>query len=405
MREAYIVQSVRTPGCRRARGAFAYTRPEDLLKQALNGLMERVKGVEKKDVEDILVGCAFPEAEQGLNIGRIIAQMAKFPDDTCGATVNRFCASGLEAISLQAMRIMGGMCDVAIGAGLESMSIVPMGGNMPRPHPDWAKENPDVYISMGMTAENVATRYKITREMQDKFGYGSQMKAAAAQKAGKFKEIVPVEAVRFKEKNGIMTKETFIQDFDDGVRGDTTVEGLGKLRPAFAAMGSVTTGNSSQTTDGAACSLIMSGEAVKKFGVKPIAKFKAYTVAGCRSDEMGVGPAYAIPKVLKIAGVGTAKDIAKDAIFEINEAFASQAIYSLQQIGLYEEKYYSHESDERIVNVNGGAIALGHPLGCTGAKLCAQLMTEMQARKKKYGVESMCLGGGMGAAALFELCA
>ncbi len=404
MREAYIVQSVRTPGCRRARGAFAYTRPEDLLKAALNGLMERAKGVEKKDVEDVLIGCAFPEAEQGLNIGRIIAQMAKFPDDTCGATVNRFCASGLEAISLQAMRIMAGMCDVAIGGGLESMSIVPMGGNMPRPHPEWAKENPDVYISMGMTAENVANRYKITREMQDKFAYGSQMKAAAAQKNGKFKEIVPVEAVRFKEKNGITVKETFIQDFDDGVRADTTLEGLAKVRPAFAAMGSVTAGNSSQTTDGAAATLIMSGEAVKKFGVKPIAKFKAYVVAGCRADEMGVGPAYAIPKVLKVAGLGTAKDIANNAIFEVNEAFASQAIYSLQQIGLYDEKYYSHESDERIVNVNGGAIALGHPLGCTGAKLCSQLMTEMQARGKKYGIESMCIGGGMGAAALFELC-
>jgi acetyl-CoA acyltransferase len=403
MREAYIVQAVRTPGCRRGRGAFAQTRPEDLLKAALNGLMERAKGVEKKDVEDILVGCAFPEAEQGLNIGRIMAQMAGFPDDTCGATVNRFCASGLEAICLQSMRILGGMCDVAIGAGLESMSIVPMGGNLPRPHPELAKTYPDAYISMGMTAENVANRYKITREMQDKFAFGSQAKAAAAQKGGKFKEIVPVEAVRFKEKNGITVKETFIQDFDDGVR-ETTMEGLAKLRPAFAAMGSVTAGNSSQTTDGAACSLIMSGEAVKKFGVKPIAKFKAYVVAGCRSDEMGVGPAYAIPKVLKVAGLGKATDIVNDVILEVNEAFASQAIYSLQQIGLYDEKYYSHESDQRIVNVNGGAIALGHPLGCTGAKLCSQLMTEMQARKKKYGIESMCIGGGMGAAALFELC-
>jgi acetyl-CoA acyltransferase len=404
MREAYIVQAVRTPGCRRARGAFAQTRPEDLLKAALNGLMERVKGVEKKDVEDVLIGCAFPEAEQGLNIGRIIALMAGFPDDTCGATVNRFCASGLEAISLQAMRIMAGMCDVAIGGGLESMSIVPMGGNMPRPHPVMAQEIPDVYMSMGVTAENVANRYKITREMQDKFALGSQLKAAAAQKNGKFKEIVPVDAVRFKEKGGIMVKETFKQDFDDGVRADTTLEGLGKVRPAFSAMGSVTAGNSSQTTDGGAATLIMSGEAVKKFGVKPIAKFKAYVVAGCRADEMGVGPAYAIPKVLKVAGLGKATDIVKDAIFEVNEAFASQAIYSLQQIGLYDEKYYSHESDERIVNVNGGAIALGHPLGCTGAKLCSQLMTEMQARKKKYGIESMCIGGGMGAAALFELC-
>ena len=403
MREAYIVQAVRTPGCRRGRGAFATTRPEDLLTSALNGLMERTPGVEKKDVEDILVGCAFPEAEQGLNLGRVIAQITGFPDETCGAVVNRFCASGLEAISLQAMRIMAGMCEVAIGAGCESMSIVPMGGNLPRPHPEQAMKTPDVYCSMGITAENVANRYKVTRQMQDDFAFGSQAKAAAAQKAGKFTEIVPTTAYRFVEKGGIMTKEAFLQDFDDGVR-PTTMEGLAKLKPAFAAMGSVTAGNSSQTTDGAAASLVMSGDAVKKFGLKPIAKFKAYVVAGCRADEMGVGPAYAIPKLLKVAGLGTAQDIVKDAIFEVNEAFASQAIYCLQQIGLFDPKYYSHESDERIINVNGGAIALGHPLGCTGAKLCSQLMTEMKARGKKYGVESMCIGGGMGAAALFELC-
>lgn len=400
MREAYIVTSVRTPGCRRGKGAFAFTRPEDLLKSALNGLMERTPGVEKKDVEDILVGCAFPEAEQGLNIGRVIAQIAEFPDSTCGATVNRFCASGLEAIALQAMRIMAGYCDVAIGAGLESMSIVPMGGNLPRPHPEQALKSPEVYMSMGMTAENVANRYKITREMQDEWGFHSQAKAAQAQKAGKFKEIVPTEAVRFVEKDGITVKETFIQDFDDGVR-PTTIEGLAKLRPAFAAMGSVTAGNSSQTTDGAACSLIMSGEAVKKFGVKPLAKLVVYTTAGCRADEMGVGPAYAIPKALKMAGLKV-EDI---DLWEVNEAFASQCIYSLQQLGLYEKKeLWVSDSDKRIINVNGGAIALGHPLGCTGAKLCAQLTNEMRERGVKYGVESMCIGGGMGAAAVFELC-
>ncbi|HRW79978.1 MAG TPA: thiolase family protein [Desulfomonilia bacterium] len=400
MREAYIVQSVRTPGCRRGKGALAYTRPEDLLKTAINGLMDRAKGVEKKDVEDVLIGCAFPEAEQGLNIGRIIAQMCKFPDDTCGATVNRFCSSGLEGICLQGMRIMAGMADVCIGGGLESMSIVPMGGNMPRPHPEWSMENPDVYTSMGITAENVANRYKITREMQDEFGFHSQAKAAQAQKNGKFKEIVPVNAVRFKEKNGITVKETFVQDFDDGVR-PTTMENLAKLRPAFAAMGSVTAGNSSQTTDGAACSLIMSGDAVKKYGVKPIAKMVAYVVAGCRADEMGVGPAYAIPKLLKVTG----KKVEDINLWEVNEAFASQCIYSLQQLGLYEKReLWLSDSDKRIINVNGGAIALGHPLGCTGAKLCAQLMTEMQARGAKYGVESMCIGGGMGAAAMFELC-
>lgn len=401
MKEAYIVNSVRTPGCRRGKGAFAYTRPEDLLKTALNGLMERTPAIEKKDVEDILVGCAFPEAEQGLNIGRVIAQIAEFPDTTCGATVNRFCSSGLEAIALQAMRIMAGYCDVAIGAGLESMSIVPMGGNLPRPHPEQALKNPDVYISMGMTAENVANRYKITREMQDEFGYHSQMKAAAAQKNGRYKEIIPTPAVRFKEKDGITVKETFIQDFDDGVRANTTLEGLAKLRPAFAAMGSVTAGNSSQTTDGAACSLVMSGEAVKKFGLKPIAKILCYTTAGCRADEMGVGPAYAIPKALKMTGLKV-EDI---NLWEVNEAFASQCIYSLQQLGLYEKRdLWLSDSDKRIINVNGGAIALGHPLGCTGAKLCAQLMNEMRERGARYGVESMCIGGGMGAAAVFELC-
>jgi len=401
MKEAYIVTSLRTPGCRRKKGALAQTRPEDLVKTVLDALMEQTPGVEKKDVEDILLGCAFPEAEQGLNIGRVAAQMSGFPDETCGATVNRFCSAGLEAIALQAMRIRSGWCDVAIGGGIESMSIVPMGGNMPRPHPEWAKENPDVYISMGITAENVANRYNISREMQDEFAYHSQMKASNAKKNKLYKEIVPTPASKYIEKNGEWVNETFIQDFDDGIRETTTAEGLGKLRPVFAATGSVTAGNSSQTTDGAAVSLVMSEEAVKKFGVKPIAKISCYTVVGCRSDEMGVGPAYAIPKLLKMTGMKV-EDI---GIFEVNEAFASQAIYCLQQLGMYENKeLWASDSDKRIVNVNGGAIALGHPLGCTGAKLCAQIMNEMRERGAKYGVESMCIGGGMGAAALFELC-
>jgi acetyl-CoA acyltransferase len=380
---------------------LAQTRPEDLLVQVLDAVMERTPGVDKKEVEDLMIGCAFPEAEQGLNIGRVAAQMAKFPDSTCGATVNRFCASGLEGIALQAMRIKAGWCEVAIGGGLESMSIVPMGGNMPRPHPEWAKENPDVYMSMGITAENVANRYKITREMQDEFGYHSQMKACNAKAKKLYKEIVPTKAVRFVEKNNIWTKETFIQDFDDGIRESTTLEGLKKLKPAFAATGSVTAGNSSQTTDGAAVSLIMSEDAVKKFGVKPIAKIKAYAVAGCRADEMGVGPAYAVPKALALAGLKV-EDI---GIWELNEAFASQCIYAMQTLGLYEKReLWESTSDKRIINVNGGAIALGHPLGCTGAKLCAQLMTQMRERGAKYGVESMCIGGGMGAAVVFELC-
>jgi len=401
MRDAYIVSSVRTPGCRRGKGALAQTRPEDLMVQALNAVLDRAPGVEKKDVEDLMIGCAFPEAEQGLNIGRVVAQMAKFPDETCGATVNRFCSSGLEGITLQAMRIKSGWCDVAIGGGVESMSIVPMGGNMPRPHPEWAKENPDVYISMGITAENVANRYNITREMQDEFAFHSQMKASNAKANKLYKEIVPTKAVKYVEKDGIYEEETFIQDFDDGIRETTTAEGLAKLRAVFAANGSVTAGNSSQTTDGAAASLVMSEEAVEKFGVKPIAKIIGYTVAGVRADEMGVGPAYAVPKLLKMMDMKV-EDI---HLWELNEAFASQCIYAMQQLGLYEQReLWESTSDKRIVNVNGGAIALGHPLGCTGAKLCAQIITQMQERGAKYAVESMCIGGGMGAAAMFELC-
>ncbi len=402
MREAYIVTSLRTPGCRRNKGAFAQTRPEDLLRTVIDAVMEKTPNVDKKDVEDLMIGCSFPEAEQGMNIGRVIAQMCQFPDATTGATVNRFCSSGLEAIALQAMRIKSGWCDVAIGGGIESMTIVPMGGNMPRPHPELAREKPDVYISMGSTAENVANRYDISREMQDEFGYHSQMKAANAKQKGLYKELVPTPAEKYVEKaDGTWEKKTWLQDFDDGIRENTTMEGMAKLRPAFAASGSVTAANSSQTTDGAAATLIMSEEAVKKFGVQPIAKVKYYTVAGCRSDEMGVGPAYAIPKVLQMAGLKV-EDI---GIFEVNEAFASQAIYSLQQLGLYDNKeLWSSDSDKRIINVNGGAIALGHPLGCTGAKLCAQIMNEMKERGVKYGVESMCIGGGMGAAAVFELC-
>ncbi len=400
MKEAYIVSSVRTPGCRKGKGALAQTRPEDLLVQALDAVVERA-GVEKEIVEDIMTGCAFPEAEQGLNLGRVAAQMAKFPDSTCGATVNRFCSAGLEAIALQAMRIKAGWAEVAIGSGCESMSIVPMGGNMPRPHPEWAQEKPDVYMSMGVTAENVANRYKVTREMMDEFAYHSHMKAANARDNGLFKEIIPTQAVKYVEKDSNWVKETFTQTVDDGIRDTTTIEGLAKLRPVFAANGSVTAGNSSQTTDGAAASLVMSGEAVEKYGVKPIAKLVAYAVAGCRADEMGVGPAYAVPKALAMAGLKV-EDI---GLWELNEAFASQCIYAMQQLGLYDNKeLWASDSDKRIVNVNGGAIALGHPLGCTGSKLCAQLMNEMRERGAKYGVESMCIGGGMGAAAVFELC-
>ncbi len=400
MRDAYIVTSVRTPGCRRNKGAFAQTRPEELLSHILSKAVEMTPGLEKKDVDDIMIGCAFPEAEQGLNVGRVALLMSGFPVQVSGATVNRFCSSGLEAIALSSLRVMAGWSEITMGGGVESMTYVPMGGNLARPHPDWARENPTVYISMGITAENVANRYNVSREMQDDFAYHSQMKASEAQEKGLYTEIVPTPAVRFVEKDGKWKKETKLQDFDDGVRSTTTMDGLAKLQPAFAANGSVTAGNSSQTTDGAAATIIMSEEAVKKYGLKPIAKFKYYTTVGCEPDEMGVGPSVAIPKLMKISGMKM-DDI---GLWEVNEAFASQAIYCLQKLGLYDKReLWESGSDKRKINIHGGAIALGHPLGCTGAKLCATLMANMRSRGVKYGVESMCIGGGMGAAALFEL--
>ncbi len=393
MRDAYIVTSVRTPGCRRAKGAFKDTRPEDLLAHILRAAVEKTPNLETKNIDDVMIGCSFPEAEQGFNIGRVANQIAGFPFTVSGATVNRFCSSGLEAISLAALRVMAGWSDITIGGGVESMTFVPMGGNLPRPHPEHAKHSADLYTSMGITAENVANRYKVSREDQDAFAYESHMKAAQAQKDGRFTEIVPTPAAKYVlGEDGTYQRETFLQDADDGVRPTTTIEGLAKLRPVFAVNGSVTAGNSSQTTDGAAASVIMSEEMVKKLGVKPIAKLKTYTTLGCAPDEMGIGPAVAIPKLLAMTGLSP-KDI---GAWEINEAFASQALYSIRTIGI--------EDRMDDINLNGGAIALGHPLGCTGAKLCATLLAIMQRRGVKYGVESMCIGGGMGAAALFELC-
>ncbi len=391
MRDAYIVTSIRTPGCKRSKGAFKDTRPEDLLSFILSAAVEKTDNLAKEHVEDIMIGCSFPEAEQGLNVGRIAAQMAGFPDETTGATVNRFCSSGLEAIALASLRVMAGWSDVVIGGGLESMTYVPMGGNLPRPHPEFTRQGAQVYTSMGVTAENVANRYNITRQAQDEFAFQSQMKAAEAKKKGLFKELIPTPATRYiPREDGTFKRETFLQDFDDGIRENTTLEGLGNLRPAFAVSGSVTAGNSSQMTDGAAATVIMSENKVKELGMTPIAKFKYYTTIGCRADEMGVGPRYAIPKLMKITGM----DLKNVDLFEINEAFASQALYSVNELGI----------DLTNVNIHGGAIALGHPLGCTGAKLCATLLNNMQERGVKYGVESMCIGGGMGAAALFELC-
>jgi len=393
MRDAYIVTSVRTPGCKRKKGAFNETRPENLISFILDAAVEKTPALEKKDVEDIMVGCAFPEAEQGMNIGRVAALMAGFPVEVSGATINRFCSSGLEAIAQAALRVMSGWSEITIGGGVESMTYVPLGGYMPRPNPEWTQQHADLYTSMGITAENVARRYGVSREDQDEFAFQSQMKAARARKEGLFTEIVPTPAARYVlREDGTYQKKTTPQAFDDGIRDDTTLEGLAKLNPVFAAGGTVTAGNASQTTDGAAATVIMSKEKLDALGIAPIAKLKYYTTIGCEPDEMGVGPKYAIPKVLKMAGM----DIKNVGLFEINEAFASQALHCIRELGI--------EDDMDKININGGAIAMGHPLGCTGAKLAATLLANMKRKGVKYGVESMCIGGGMGAAALFELC-
>ncbi len=390
MRDAYIVQSLRTPGCKQKRGFFKETRPEELASFIMKTVVDKTKNMKAEYISDIMMGCSFPEAEQGINIGRLAGQMAGFPESVSGATVNRFCASGLEAIALAASRVMLGWSEVTMGGGVESMTFVPMGGNNPSPHPEFSATNPENYISMGITAENVANRYNVSREDQDKFAAESQRKAAAARDGGLFTEIVPTPAYRYvQQEDGTYKKEQFIVEHDDGIR-ESTPEALGKLRTVFAAQGSVTAGNSSQTTDGAAASIIASKEACDKYGLEPIARLVTYTTIGCRSDEMGVGPKYAIPAALKQAGLNV-EDI---DIYEINEAFASQALYCLRETGV--DKYMER------VNIHGGAIALGHPLGCTGAKLTATCLANLKEVNGKYGIVSMCMGGGMGAAAIFE---
>ena len=396
MSEAVIVEAVRSPGGRYKRGGLADTRAEEIGIQVLKGLLARVPEMKPEEVDDLIVGCSFPEGETGMNLGRILAMGAGLPITTSGMTINRFCSSGVQAIADATAKIRAGWSDVIIAGGCETMSHIPMGGSIFRPLPDWKFDGsmPNVYVSMGVTAENVAANYNITREDQDKFGVESNRRAYEAIKAGKFKEeIIPINAFKYKVKNGKRIRETVVFDMDDGVRWPTTIEDLGKLKSPFKAGGSVTAGNASQMTDGAAFSLLMTAEKAKELGLKPLAKLAYFAVAGCKAEEMGVGPAYAIPKVLKMAGL-TTKDI---DVFEINEAFASQAIYSCRVVGI-EDRYWAGD-----INPNGGAIALGHPLGCTGAKLTAQLLHEMKRRNAKRGIVSMCIGGGMGAAAIYEM--
>jgi acetyl-CoA acyltransferase len=390
MKDAYIIQSIRTPGCKQKRGQFNQTRPEELITFIMKQAVEKTPNLSPDHLDDVMLGCAFPEAEQGLNLGRVAAKMAGFPDRVSGATVNRFCASGLEAIALASMRVQMGWSDITMGAGVESMTYVPMGGNVPRPHPEFSRTYPEMFVSMGITAENVAERYNISRKDQDAFAAASQSKAARARDNGLFTEIIPTPAIKYvKQEDGTYKKEQFIVQHDDGIR-ETTVEGLAKLRTVFKANGTVTAGNSSQTTDGAAATIIASKEKCNDLGLTPMARLVSYATIGCKSDEMGVGPRYAIPKVLEQAGL-TIDDI---DIYEINEAFASQALYCIRELDL--EKYMDK------INIHGGAIALGHPLGCTGAKLTATCLANLKEVKGKYGIVSMCIGGGMGAAAIFE---
>jgi acetyl-CoA acyltransferase len=395
MSDAVIVEAVRSPGARR-KGGLAATRADEYGIQVLKGLLARVPQVKPEDIDDVIVGCSFPEAETGMNLGRVLAMGAGLPISVSGMIVNRFCASGLQAIADATAKIRAGWSVVIIAGGCETMTHIPMGGSAMRPHPDWKFDGsmPNVYINMGNTAENVATNHNISREDQDKMGVESNRRAFEAIKAGKFKdEIIPIKAAKYKIKNGKRIREYVTFDTDDGVRWPTSVENMAKLKSPFKAGGSVTPANSSQMTDGAAFCMLMTAEKAKELKLKPIAKMTHYAVAGCLAEEMGVGPAYAIPKVLKMAGL-THKDI---DVYEINEAFASQAIYSCRAVGI-EDRYWAGD-----INPNGGAIALGHPLGCTGAKLTAQLLSELKRRGKKRGIVSMCIGGGMGAAGIYEM--
>lgn len=386
MKEAVIVTGARTPVGKAKKGAFQTVRPDDLGALTVKETLKRAGNYEGS-IDDLIIGCATPEAEQGLNMARNIGALAGLPHTVPAITINRYCSSGLQAIAYGAEKIMLGAADTILAGGAESMSMVPMMGHVTRPNPILADKAPEYYMGMGHTAEQVAAVYKVSREAQDEFAVRSHKKAAQAIKDGKFKdEIVPVEVNRKEAK----VKETsFVIENDEGVRENTTQKVLGTLKPAFSISGSVTAGNSSQTSDGAACVLLMDKEKAFSYGFAPMVKFRSFAVGGVPPELMGIGPVEAIPKALKLAGL----EMHDIGLFELNEAFASQAIAVIRELGLNEEK----------VNVNGGAIALGHPLGCTGAKLTLTLMHEMKRRNVQFGVVTMCIGGGMGAAGVFEL--
>jgi len=391
MREAVIVSMARTAIGKAKKGSLVQTRADDLGKVVLEAVIERAPGLKKEDVEDIIIGCAMPEGEQGLNFARIMSLYAGFPVTVPALTINRFCSSGLQSIAFAAERIMLGHADVLIAGGVESMSHVPMTGFKVSPNPKIVEQMPEVYIGMGHTAEEVAARFNISREDQDAFAVRSHQKAAKAIAEGKFKdEIVPVQVEQVHlDSNEKLKRSSFVFEMDEGVRADTSLEGLGKLKPAFKLGGTVTAGNTSQMSDGAAAVVVMSKEKADELGLKPLATFKSFALSGVEPEIMGVGPVKAIPKALQMANLSL-EDI---DLFEINEAFASQCIHIIAELGIDEDK----------VNVNGGAIALGHPLGCTGTKLTTTLISELQRRGGGYGIVSMCIGGGMGAAGVFEV--
>jgi acetyl-CoA acyltransferase len=389
MREVVIASSVRTAVGKSGKGTLRATRPDDLAAAAITGALERIPQLDKKEIEDVILGCATPEAEQGMNVARIASLRAGLPVEVSAMTINRFCSSGLQAISLAADAVAVGRAEVAIGGGTESMSMIPMGGNKVSINP-WLMNNyPDTYLSMGLTAERLARRFGISREQADEFSLNSHKKAVAAIQAGRFDdEIVPVP-VSFTTPNGSRPKRMeIVFKVDEGPRADTSMQALGSLKPAFHAMGTVTAGNSSQTSDGAAAAVVMTADKARQLGIKPMARFVAFATAGYLPEEMGLGPVYAIPKALKMAGL----TLDQIDVIELNEAFAAQALSVIKEGGLDLDK----------INPNGGAVALGHPLGCTGAKLTATLLRELKRKNGKYGIVTMCIGGGMGAAGIFE---
>jgi acetyl-CoA acyltransferase len=390
MREATIVSIVRTAVGKAPRGALRSTRPDEMAAAVIREVLQRVPALDPAEVEDVILGCAMPEAEQGNNVARVASLRAGLPVATSAMTVNRFCASGLQAIALASERILAGSAEVVVAGGTETMSLIPMGGYHFSPNPYLIEHYPDSYLSMGLTAENLAAKYHITREEQDRFALRSHQRAIAAIEQGKFRdEIVPLEVAEVSLNGGSKPQTRKIRfETDEGPRRDTSLEALTKLKPAFHAHGTVTAGNASQMSDGAAAAVVMSLHRAQALGLKPLARFVSYATAGCPPEEMGVGPVFAIPKALKLAGL-TLADI---DLVELNEAFAAQALSVFKLARL----------DENKTNVNGGAIALGHPLGCTGAKLTATLLGEMQRRKARYGMVTMCVGGGMGAAGIFE---